>query len=107
MIGKEFILPEVQVRTLPGGWIARSLNRDAPVYIISAEIDEEKERIYTHIKPVHKNLKSTIDVYDTKNGDYLYTFELPELVRDIAVRQSKIYAAQDTMISVWKFHMVE
>jgi len=49
-----------------------------------------------------------IDVYDTSNGSYLYSFQIPLInnaqVQAIAINAKGLYICQGSLLSFWKFH---
>ncbi len=92
------VIHTMKVGEQVGTWIDQA----APWITISASVDVDAGKIFLLSPPVQKNGKSVIDVYSEADGEYLYSFMLPEKVRIAKIRHSVVYAAQDTLISSWR-----
>ncbi len=97
----DYAMPVVHTKNI-GGQIARWVDKSAPWITITASVDIEDGKIFLLSTPLHKGGKSVIDVYSEVNGEYQYSFELPEKVRIAKIRHSIVYASQDTLISSWR-----
>ncbi|WP_178139372.1 6-bladed beta-propeller [Rhodothermus profundi] len=83
------------------------VDRNAPRATFEVVIDGNKVYLYAGKVKMESNSIYMIDLYDAYTGDYLFSIPLPERFGLLAIRDSLIYATQDTVVTVWHWQLKE
>ena len=90
--------PDVVLRETAGGELAR-VDPAAPLVTRSISTVGEELHLLTDVRPAEGG--RVFDVYDTRGGEYTYSYRFPGEAASACVTARRVYAVADTAVLVW------
>ena len=90
--------PPRVIKRVIGGQLAMWVDPASPIASLDMAVDPRQSQIYVLCGYPRKGQSRIVDVYDTSDGTYRYSFRLPAEASGLCVRDGLIWAACDTAI---------
>lgn len=93
------VLPQLDIESYKGGGVAKKIKRK-PLHNRSITVSEDM--IYMHVVTNQGDtMQNIFDVYDVKSGEYLYSYEIPQVYKSAVYSGNKVIGFTDSTVTSW------